>query len=327
MVDQIVQVKGLTKEFPNTVAVDQISFDVSRGEFFGFVGPNGAGKTTTINMICTLIKPTQGTAVVAGFDVKTHPDQVRRSIGLVFQDTTLDERLTAWENLEFHAVIYHIPKSIRKKRIDEVMELVELKNHRDDIINTFSGGMKRRLEVARGLLHSPKVLFLDEPTIGLDPQTRSRIWDYLDRLRQEKDITIFLTTHYLDEAENCDHVSIIDQGKIIALDTPDNLKASTGLDVIHLKTSDNQKIKRELEEKYDLPVSINQGELRFEKENAESFLPIVAADFKTRIKSIGIRRPTLDDVFLNLTGREIREDDLPLRKGMSKIAARAKGKR
>ncbi len=327
MVKSIISVDKLTKKFSGLNAVDEISFDVKEGEFFGFVGPNGAGKTTTINMLCTLIRPTAGTANVAGYDVASQSSKVRENIGLVFQDTTLDDRLTAWENLEFHSVVYHVPARERKQRIDHVFDLVELSNHKNDVISTFSGGMKRRLEVARGLLHSPRVLFLDEPTIGLDPQTRRRIWDYLARLRSETNMTIFLTTHYLDEAEPCDRVGIIDHGKLIVIDTPNALKSRVGADVIHLSTTDDEKMKNLLETKYDVTVKDVKGELAFEKENAEEFLIRVVEDFKPYLTSIGVRRPTLDDVFLKLTGREIRDEDVPPKHSMSSIASRVKGGR
>lgn len=316
MAENIIKVNELSKEFPGVLAVDKVSFEVEAGGVFGFVGPNGAGKTTTINMLCTLLKPTQGSATVAGYDVQRQSDKVRSSIGIVFQDTTLDDRLTARENLEFHGVVYHLPKDEREKRIEAVLSLVELKRNRDDIVSTFSGGMKRRLEVARGLLHRPKVLFLDEPTLGLDPQTRSRIWDYLHELKGEEETTIFLTTHYMDEAENCDRLAIIDYGKIIASDAPESLKRTVKKDIIHLKTTDNEKMKDEISRKYQVKVQSFQDGICFEKERAEEFVPQIAADFRPQIKSISVRRPTLDDVFLYLTGREIREEEATPREQM-----------
>jgi ABC-2 type transport system ATP-binding protein len=234
----VIEVHKLSKMYDDFVAVNGIEFTVESGEFFGFVGPNGAGKTTTINMLCTLAKPSGGSALIAGFDVATQPDQVRRQIGVVFQEATLDNRLTCRENLEFHAAVYHIPPAERVERITEVLDLVELTRFADDVVDNFSGGMRRRLEVARGLLHSPKVLFLDEPTLGLDPQTRNRIWEYLRRLADRDDMTVFMTTHYMDEAENCDRVAVIDQGAIVAIDTPAALKKQTGettLDGVFLK--------------------------------------------------------------------------------------------
>ncbi len=230
MNDEIIIVSNLVKQFDGLPAVNGISFKVTAGELFGFIGPNGAGKTTTMNMLCTLLKPTSGTASVAGFNIVDEPSRVRDMIGVVFQDPTLDNRLTCRENLEFHAAVYHIPKADRARRLSAVLELVELTKHEDDIVGNFSGGMKRRLEVARGLLHSPKVLFLDEPTLGLDPQTRNRIWEYLRGLAVSEGTTIFMTTHYMDEAESCDRVAIIDQGEIISLDSPAGLKKQTNQD-------------------------------------------------------------------------------------------------
>ena len=219
-----IKVKNLTKHFGQVIAVDVISFEIIKGEVFGFLGPNGAGKTTTINILCTLLMPTAGEAMVNGFNVVTSPNNVRRSIGIIFQDPSLDERLTAYENLNFHGMIYHLPSKTRKVRIEEVLNMVGLYSKKDTIVRTFSGGMKRRLEIARGLMHSPKILFLDEPTTGLDPQTRQHIWDYIVSLSQREKITVFLTTHYMDEAEICQRVGIIDHGKIVDLDTPGALK-------------------------------------------------------------------------------------------------------
>jgi len=228
-----IEVKNLIKNFGAVKAVDDISFEIKDAEIFGFLGPNGAGKTTTINILCTLLKPTSGEVVVNGFNVEKFPGRVRGSIGIIFQDPSLDERLTAYENLNFHGMIYHMPGKVRHQRIAEVMELVGLYAKKDNIVKTFSGGMKRRLEIARGLMHRPKILFLDEPTIGLDPQTREHIWDYVLKLCREEKTTIFLTTHYMDEAKICDRVGIIDYGKIIVLDTPERLKNSLGTDSLN----------------------------------------------------------------------------------------------
>jgi len=219
-----ISVKNLSKHFGPVRAVDGISFEIKKAELFGFLGPNGAGKTTTINILCTLLIPTSGEAMVNGFNVVTHPTEARKSIGIIFQDPSLDERLTAYENLNFHGMIYHLPSKARKTRIEEVLNMVGLYPKKDYIVRTFSGGMKRRLEIARGLMHSPKILFLDEPTIGLDPQTRQYIWDYILNLAERERITVFLTTHYMDEAEICQRVGIIDHGKIVDLDTPGVLK-------------------------------------------------------------------------------------------------------
>ncbi len=220
----IIKVDKLAKNFGEVRAVNGISFEVNEGELFGFLGPNGAGKTTTINILCGLTLPASGKARVNGFDVVGSPNEVRRSIGIIFQDPSLDERLTAYENLNFHGMIYHLPARQRKERIDEVLHMVGLYPKKHYIVRTFSGGMKRRLEIARGLMHRPKILFLDEPTIGLDPQTRQYIWDYILNLAREEKITIFLTTHYMEEAEICGRVGIIDHGKIVELATPKALK-------------------------------------------------------------------------------------------------------
>ena len=246
----IIEVVNLSKNFKTKkgfiTAVKDVSFNVKRGELFGFLGPNGAGKTTTINILCTLLAPTSGRAALNSYDIVSNPNEVRQSIGLVFQDPSLDERLTARENLEFHAMLYNVSKSLRNDRIKYVLKMVELYERKDDMVNTFSGGMKRRLEIARGLLHYPKVLFLDEPTLGLDPQTRSHIWEYIHQLRKKEDITIFLTTHYMAEAENCDRVAIIDYGEIIAIDSPDNLKKQIGGDVVSLVAEEKAMAKRPL---------------------------------------------------------------------------------
>lgn len=306
----IIETESLSKDFGGLTAVDGVSFEVGSGEIFGFLGPNGAGKTTTINMLCTLLKPTSGTAVVNGFDVLTQKHLVRESIGLVFQDPSLDDRLTARENLEFHSVVYHVPRAEREKRMGEVLDMVSLTDRADDLVETYSGGMKRRLEIARGLLHYPKVLFLDEPTIGLDPQTRNYIWEYIQDLKAREGITIFLTTHYMEEAEHCDRIAIIDVGRIIALDTPKNLKDNVGGDVIKITTEEDDEAEKELQRRYPGLEMLNDPECRlcFKMEKGEEFIPELVREFGTKIISVHIRRPTLDDVFLNLTGKEIREE-------------------
>ena len=235
----VIEVRELTRRFGEFTAVDAISFDVREGEVFAFLGPNGAGKSTTINMLCTLAQPTAGQVTIAGFDVAARPKAVRRNIGLVFQDQTLDDRLTAQENLRFHAVLYRVPSGEVNGRIARVLELVDLSDRRYDLVSEFSGGMARRLEIARALMHVPRVLFLDEPTIGLDPQTRALMWEDVLRLREESNVTVFLTTHYMDEAENADRIAIIDHGRIVALDTPQALKAEIGADTVDLGTTDD----------------------------------------------------------------------------------------
>ena len=305
---QIVEVKHLVKSYADLVAVNDISFGVDRGEIFGLLGPNGAGKTTVINILCTLSKPTSGKALINGFDVIHQQSQVRQCIGLVFQDPSLDERLTALENLEFHSRVYNIPASVRKERIEQVLRMVELWERRRDIVKTFSGGMKRRLELARGLIHHPEVLFLDEPTLGLDPQTRSRLWDFILGLRHREGTTIFLTTHYMDEASYADRIAIMDYGKIIALDSPKELKSTVGGDVISLNTVDNQKAQAELRERYHIQANCDEEQITFEIPNGERFIPALIKKFDTEILSISLRQPTLDDVFLKLTGHRLRDE-------------------
>ena len=319
----IIEVEELSRNFGPLVAVDRVSFLVPEGEIFGFLGPNGAGKTTTINMLCTLLKPTAGRATVNGYDVARQRSEVRRSIGLIFQEPTLDEYLTAEQNLRFHAYAYKIPKEVREKRIGELLELVELSDRRRNKVRTFSGGMKRRLEIARGLLHNPRVLFLDEPTLGLDPQTRRHIWDHILTLRRQNNLTIFLTTHYMDEAENSDRITIIDRGRIIALDTPHKLKDALGGDVVTLKAEDNNAAALELKEKYGLSPVIQNGAITFSIPQGEKFLPKLMESFQNRILSIGIRRPTLDDVFLKLTGRAIREEEAGFKEQMKGMMAKS----
>jgi len=310
MGDYIIEVKNLAKKFDDLVAVDHINFQVAPGELFGFLGPNGAGKTTTINILCTLSKPTSGQAIVNGFDVVRQQGQVRQSIGLVFQDPSLDERLSGLQNLRFHAMVYNVPASIREKRIEEVLKIMELWDKRHHDVRTYSGGMKRRLELARGLLHYPKVLFLDEPTIGLDPQTRNRLWEYILELKQREGTTIFLTTHYMDEADKADRIAVMDYGKIVAMDTPERLKRKVGRDVVTVKTDDNTKAAEEIETSYQIEVRMDNDELVFAVEHGERFLPKFIKEFGTKILSVSLRHPSLDDVFLKLTGREIREEEV-----------------
>lgn len=224
-----IEAKNLVKKFDDITAVDNISFSVAKGEIFAFLGPNGAGKTTTIKMFTTLLKPTSGTVLVNGYDPTLHPNEVRASFGIIFQDPSLDDELTAFENLEFHGVLYGMPKKTRRERIKELMEVVELEKRRDDLVKEFSGGMKRRLEIARGLLHHPQIIFLDEPTLGLDPQTRNRLWEHIKHINQKEGVTIFFSTHYMEEADRmADRIAIIDNGKIVAEGTAEKLKNDTG---------------------------------------------------------------------------------------------------
>jgi ABC-2 type transport system ATP-binding protein len=308
-VQNIIEVDHLEKKFGDLVAVNDISFEVTEGEIFGFLGPNGAGKTTTINILCTLMRPTSGRANLNGFDVVRQQNEARRSLGLVFQDPSLDIKLSALQNLEFHTGVYNIPRSVSKQRIEEVLKMVDLWERRNDAVDTYSGGMRRRLEIGRGLLHHPKVLFLDEPTLGLDPQTRIHIWDYILDLRERLNITVFLTTHYMDEANVADRIAIIDHGKIIALDTPDALKRMIGGDVITLQTDNPEAAVAELKEKNNIEAKMDSEGIHFEVPNGEKFIPTLVRDFKSSLEGVSLRRPTLDDVFIKLTGREIREGE------------------
>ncbi|WP_327091316.1 ATP-binding cassette domain-containing protein [Nonomuraea sp. NBC_01738] len=302
-----VAVRDLQKTYGKVEAVKGVSFEVSPGEVFGFLGPNGAGKTTTINMLCTLVNPTGGTAAVAGHDVVSARDEVRRNIGLVFQDPTLDGYLSAAQNLRFHAELYGVPKQLVDDRIQQVMEMVALWDRKDAKVMTFSGGMKRRLEIARGLLHSPRVLFLDEPTVGLDPQTRSAIWGYINKLRLTEDITIFMTTHYMDEAEYCDRIAIIDHGELVVIDSPEALKASVGKDRVQIQTGDDERAIAALRERFGLDAAVHEGAVTFAVASGEEFVPRLFAELGLPIKSVSVARPSLDDVFMNYTGSTIRD--------------------
>lgn len=303
----IIHVEDLVKKFGTLTAVDKLQLEVEAGQIFGFLGPNGAGKTTTIKILATLLTPTSGTALVAGFDVLSHPNEVRQSIGLVFQDQSLDDRLTAQENLWFHAMLYDVPSSSFTQRADEVLGLVDLLDRRHSLVRTFSGGMKRRLEIARGLLHHPKVLFLDEPTLGLDPQTRNAIWKHVQSLREKKGTTVFMTTHYMEEAEHCDKIAIIDHGKIQAVDTPAMLKRTIGGDTIVV--SGDESLADDLKRVYQTEVRKVGSEVHFQMAAGAEFVPRLVADFAGRIKSIQVKEPSLEDVFLRLTGHMIRSQE------------------
>ena len=300
-----VSVRGLEKRYGPIVAVAGIDFEVAAGETFGFLGPNGAGKTTTISILCTLLNPTRGSASVAGYDVVRQRADVRRNIGLVFQDTTLDLYLTAEQNLRFHAELYGVPKAELGPRMEQVLTMVGLWERRKQRVVNFSGGMKRRLEIARGLLHSPRVLFLDEPTIGLDPQTRASIWQYIHELREREDITIFLTTHYMDEAEHCDRIAIMNEGRIVVLDTPEALKASVGKDRVQIQTADDTAAIAELARRYAIEAAVHDGAVTFSVAAGEQFVPRLFAEMAVPIQSVSLARPSLDDVFLAYTGTTI----------------------
>jgi ABC-2 type transport system ATP-binding protein len=305
--DNAIEVVGLGKSFGDVDAVRGVDFQVSTGEVFGFLGPNGAGKTTTINMLCTLAKPTSGSARVAGYDVMRQRDDVRRNIGLVFQDPTLDGYLTAAQNLKLHAELYGVASDLVAPRMRQMLEMVGLWERRGVAVRTFSGGMRRRLEIARGLMHSPRVLFLDEPTIGLDPQTRASIWSYIRLLRETEEITIFMTTHYMDEAEFCDRIAIMDQGEIVALDSPAALKAGIGADRVRIQTDDDDAAIAELAERFEVEAGMSEGAVTFFVASGEEFVPRLFAELGAQIRAVNVSRPTLDDVFMSYTGSTIRD--------------------
>ncbi|MDY1591066.1 MAG: ATP-binding cassette domain-containing protein [Methanofastidiosum sp.] len=303
----MISTNNLTKKFENLTAVDNLNLNINEGEIFGLLGPNGAGKTTTILMLTTLKLPTSGTATINGYDIVKDSDKVRKSIGIVFQDPSSDEILTGYENLKLHGWLYDMPDNLREDRIKEVLELVDLTARKDDLVKKYSGGMRRRLELARGLMHHPKVLFLDEPTLGLDPQSRDYIWSYIEKLAKEEKITIVLTTHYMDEADKlCDKLAIIDYGKIIVLGTPEDLKKELGGDIIKLKANNlNIELLKKLNYIKNIAVSDDEVCLTVEDANkhVQGILSIVG-----KVKSTEIRSPTLDDVFIHYTGRGMRED-------------------
>jgi ABC-2 type transport system ATP-binding protein len=321
-VTNAISVSALTKKYGEIEAVRGIDFEVAAGETFGFLGPNGAGKSTTIKILCTLADPTSGSARVAGHDVVRERDTVRRNIGLVFQDTTLDSYLTGEQNLRFHADLYGVPKAAFAPRLRQVLEMVGLWERRAGVVATYSGGMQRRLEIARGLLHAPRVLFLDEPTVGLDPQTRVSIWDYINELKKREDITIFLTTHYMDEAENCNRIAIIDHGKIVAIDTPEALKASIGKDRVQISTSDDEAAIRALDEMFGLDSGVHEGLVTFSVESGEHFVPRLFAGMPVAIRSVSVSRPSLDDVFMSYTGKTIRDAEATIGDRNRRIATR-----
>ncbi len=302
-----IEVHGLVKRFGEIEAVRGVDFEVAAGEVFGFLGPNGAGKTTTINMLCTLVKPTEGWATVAGHDVVHERDDVRRNIGLVFQDPTLDNYLTAEQNLKLHAELYGLKSKLVAPRMQQVLRMVGLWERKDSPVGTFSGGMRRRLEIARGMMHSPRVLFLDEPTIGLDPQTRRSIWEYIRELKEREEITIFMTTHYMDEAEWCDRIAIMDNGQIVALDSPEKLKGQIGKDRIQIHTDNNEAAIAALEQQFGIEGRVAEGAVIFGVPSGEEFVPRLFAELGISINSVSVSRPTLDDVFMSHTGTTIRD--------------------
>ena len=312
-----IETKSLRKSFGDLIAVNDISFSVEKGEIFGFLGPNGAGKSTTMMIFTTLLKPTSGQALVAGFDVMKNPKHVRENIGFVQQETTVDEYLTGRENLLLQARLNHIPKNEINHRIDEVLDLIELTDKQDQAVVTYSGGMRKRLDIAGGLLHHPKVLFLDEPTVGLDIQTRRKIWEYIKKIHTEFEMTIFLTTHYMEEADNlCDRIGIIDHGKIQVIDTPENMKNELGNEIISLRVENRNNHNSFLSElkKIEFIKKINEDNLKLTlfTSNGTEVIPKIfqiSSQLEIKITSISLTQPTLDDVFISYTGHEIRDDD------------------
>jgi ABC-2 type transport system ATP-binding protein len=326
-VPHIIETSQLTKVFNGLTAVDKLDVTVESGEIFGLLGPNGAGKTTTINMLCTILKPTAGSAKVNGFDIAKEPNQVRKSIGIVFQDPSIDDRLTGKENLYMHANLYGVPPVEQKERINRVLKLVELEDRANDLMRTYSGGMRRRLELGRGLLHYPKVLFLDEPTVGLDPQTRDHIWTYIRELKKTHDITIVLTTHYMDEADKlCDRIGIVDHGKLIALDSPPKLKDTLEGDVVMIKSPDVDNLTGLLANELELTkTKVVEGTLEVTVRQGKTVMPRImelAIHNNIVIESISLREPNLEDVFLHYTGRTIRADSARELYGFSAIQRR-----
>jgi ABC-2 type transport system ATP-binding protein len=323
----VIETNDLTKSFNSLTAVDKLNIGVESGEIFGLLGPNGAGKTTTISMLCTILKPTSGTAKVNGFDIVKEAMQVRKSIGIVFQDPSIDDRLTGRENLFMHANLYGVPAGEQRNRIDNVLKLVELEDRADDLMRTYSGGMRRRLELARGLIHYPKVLFLDEPTVGLDPQTRDHVWKYIRELKEAHDITVVLTTHYMDEADRLsDRIAIMDYGKIIALDTLPKLKETLEGDVVIIKANNLDAVASLVTEKMGLTHTHKvNGTVEVTVKNGKTMLPRIvdtATQNKIFIESISLREPNLEDVFLHYTGRTIRADSTREPHGISAIKRR-----
>ncbi len=324
----VIETQQLTKTYNSIKAVDKLDITVDSGEIFGLLGPNGAGKTTTVSMLCTILKPTSGTAKVNGYDIVKEPNKVRKSIGIVFQDPSIDDRLTGRENLYMHANLYGVPASEQKERINRILKLIELEDRADHLLRTYSGGMRRRLELGRGLIHYPKVLFLDEPTVGLDPQTRDHIWRYIKELKKVHEITVVLTTHYMDEADRLsDRIAIMDHGKIVVLDKPENLKETLEGDVIAIKSNNNNTLAELLSKWFGLNKKrIEEGTLEVTVPNGKAVMPRIielATENNIYVESIVLREPNLEDVFLHYTGRTIREDTTRELHGMAAIQRRA----
>ncbi len=302
----MIKIRNLTKRYENLVAVNNINLEIEKNEVFGLLGPNGAGKTTVIHMLATLLKPTSGTAIVNGYDILAEAAKVRSSIGIVFQAPSSDDMLTGYENLKVHAFLYSVPSHEREKRIQSVLELVGLAERQDDQVKKYSGGMRRRLEIARGLLHKPSVMFLDEPTLGLDPRSRETMWEYIEKLVKEEEMTIILTTHYMEEADHlCNRIGIIDEGKIIALDTPSNLKRSIGGDIVRIRTKSYQEIENLRKLIYIRKVELVDGDLVMYVDNARANLPDILQHVKADF--VEFRSPDLNDVFLKFASKSVKE--------------------
>lgn len=323
-----IETHKLTKAYNSIKAVDGLDISVQGGEIFGLLGPNGAGKTTTVSMLCTILKPTSGTATVNGFDIIREADKVRKSIGIVFQDPSVDDRLTGRENLFMHANLYGVPASEQKERISRILKLVELEDRADDLLRTYSGGMRRRLELGRGLIHYPKVLFLDEPTVGLDPQTRDHIWKYIKELKEVHDITIVLTTHYMDEADRLsDRIAIMDHGRIVVLDSPSKLKETLEGDVISVRANDIKALSDLVSKWLGLTQThVVEGALEITVRNGKAAMPRImelATQNNIYVESLLLREPNLEDVFLHYTGRSIRQDSTRELHGLAAVHRRA----
>jgi ABC-2 type transport system ATP-binding protein len=307
----MVGIGGVTKRYGRTLALDAVSFEVRPGELFALLGPNGAGKTTLLHILCTILKPDGGTATINGVDVVTRPLQARQNIGVVFQEPSLDDRLTVYENLNFHGLVYGVPTALRRRRIDELLALVELSDWRDKLVRTLSSGMKRRLEIARALVHEARVLFLDEPTVGLDAQSRARLWQHVRALRAKRELTVIVTTHYIEEMEGCDRVCIIDRGKILADDAPSALKTSHGQQLVRIVAT-NEATSAEMVAAFPELAVAKDAEIVI-KSSGDAFAEQLLARFAGRIRKFSVEEPSLESVFLSLTGRELRDQAAPAR--------------
>ena len=321
----VLQTFALSKHFGEIQAVEKVNLQVRPGEIVGLLGPNGAGKSTTIKILSTLLRPSSGTAILVGQDLLKKPFQIRQHIGIIFQDSTLDNRLTGRENLQFHCMVYKVPKKERTTRIQKMLEMVDLTEAADRYTKTYSGGMKRRLEIARGLLHHPKILFLDEPTVGLDPQTRATIWDYVQRLVKQYGMGVLMTTHYMEEAEHCQYIAVMDHGQLIAEGSPQHLKSFMEGDQIQIETSDPTSTAAWLKDHWSLNVTQNQKELQFILPHGDTQLAKLITELPHEIKRLTIHQPTLEDVFLKLTGRQMRVEESGARDRL-RLSAQRKGK-